>query len=190
MFQLIVIDWSTIKFFHNDFARRFSVMLRSPQDKMIFEASTGVSHIHGMPGFQFNTNSYTASVPSSSGDEYQKKMRAHYKEYKATTPDDKQKGDWDEFMQQVGNKIADLYPVSIRKTSLTTQFMRFLASKVGILEDDGGAEEFGHQQLKAHLQTFYDHVELVQNSPYLYQNGYTKPTENAPHFIVSQPKHI
>jgi hypothetical protein len=120
-FDLIVVDFSVMKFLHDDFANRFKVMFRTPETQMMFESATGIGTIADIPRPIFSTSGYTVTSPISMIEE----------------------GDHD---------------------------------------DELG--EFAVQQLKAHLEKTFAHVELIEDCPYPYQTNY----HGGSYFIVSNPK--
>ena len=65
-FHLIVVDLSVIKFLDNDFANRFSVMLRTAESRMIFESASGCLGINPARSAKepiFDPLSYTVTYP-------------------------------------------------------------------------------------------------------------------------------
>lgn len=189
-FDLIVVDFSVTKFLDGDFANRFSVMLRTSQSKLIFEASTHTRQaIEDLSEPIFSTQSYEVTYPFDLADAFYRKKQRHFEEYQANTAAAQIEVDRKAFMQRVGNVIlSDLaeLPKEEQEREIEEQFMHFVAEKAGIEDETIVLEAFAINQLKAHLEKTFAQVDLIEGRPYPFRNYSTET--NCPHFIVSRHK--
>ncbi len=186
-FDLIVVDFSVIKFLSDDFANRFRVMFRTSETRMMFESSLGIHQEKDIPKPIFSTDHYMVTSPISMTLEDIERKEAHVEEYRAKTSAEQQKIDWDAFMKKEGNSLLESFaewPESEKKHELEIGFREFLAEQAGIKDRDEEIVEFGKQRLKAHLEKTFAHVELIEDRPYPYETHYQRNS----YFIVSNPK--
>lgn len=191
-FDLIVIDTSVIKFFQNDFAKRFSVMLRTPTSKMIFEASTGQAQTHydEQPDFKFIPQRYEVSVSQAYQLDLLNKKEEHYQQFRENAPLTEQQEVWEQFIAEEWDLVyekKEQIPQNLPKVlppDVYTQFMHFVADKDGIGQYDE-ITQFGHEALEAHLKTIFQHVIFHPDQPYPYQHR--SGSGIRPYFIVGEP---
>ncbi len=184
-FDLIVVDFSVMKFLGNDFANRFTVMFRTPKTRMLFESSTGIGFLADIPNRIFCTKRYMVTSPNNSLNEAFDRSIEHLKKYRTETSDEQQQLDWNAFMEEEGNSIlkeVDEWPEEEKKQELEIAFRGSLAKKAGIKNEDE-EQEFARQQLKTHLEKTFAQVELIEDRPYPYQTNYPDTS----YFIVSNP---
>jgi hypothetical protein len=189
-FDTVVIDYSTIKGLNNNFASRFSVLLRTSESQMLFEASRGVTN----PSVDtdvliFDKESYGVTVPASDRvDAIQLKLD-YMENYKCTVPASQQKADREEYMQADGNSflesLDDDCPQEERERLLEVEFMHFFTERAGVGTSD--TTSFAQLQLDAHLKTIFTHVALHKDEVYPYMNSRGMQIDDA-FFVVSGPK--
>ncbi len=188
-FDLIVIDLTVMKFFTEDFANRFSVMLHSPKSKMIFESTIGyMSSRANLSEPIFSTKRYMVTIPSSILSEIEARKEAYFDNYRATTPPEQQKLDRDAFMKEQGNFILESishWSKYDQERELEDSFTHSIVEKAGIRED-GELEKitaFARQQLKEHLEKTFAHVVLIENHFCAYWIY-----DCSSYFIISHPR--
>lgn len=184
-FDLIVVDASVIKFFDNDFAKRFAVMLRSPESELIFEGSIGYRGIIDDPKSKivFDNQSYAVFVSTAHLTQYYSNLIRRFREYKKNSSKEEEQADWENFITDWG---IDEIPVSLPDPlpkEVERDFWHFIADKEGFGDDENMS--FGFTQLESHLKTIFDRVEFHKNDPYPYLNYYGT---HWPFFIVGKPK--
>lgn len=188
-FDLIVVDLSVIKFFTEDFANRFSIMLRSSVSQMLFESTIEYMNSRAnMSKPTFSTERYIVTFPVSISEGIQARKDDYFNNYQKTTSPEQKKLDWDAFMETEGNAFLKSVPnwsSYDQRTSLENNFMNLMAEKAGIREEDEyrKLKVFARQQLQRHLEKTFAHVELVENRPCQYWTY-----DCTSYFIISGPK--
>ncbi len=81
LFDRIVIDGATIKFLRDDFAKRFSVMLRSKDSFMIFETSTRQWAKNNVSETTFSKESYNVLYPLDDLNKHSEKLQSYMRAY-------------------------------------------------------------------------------------------------------------
>lgn len=187
-FDLIVVDQATMHFLTDDFARRFSFMLRDKESKMVFPAICKRAEGQSSSPY-FDTRSYCLYTPFDVLEKV-RRWNQHYAEYQLSTTLEDQKKDWDHFMLRIGNAwVAQTshWSKEIQEQSLQKYYIQDLGERAGLKTDDSAMIQFGKDRLKAHLQRIFENVVFSQsqNYPYLNSSGMAYQQD---YFIVSSPK--
>ena len=181
LFDRIVIDWSTIKFLNDDFAKRFSVMLRSPESSLIFESSSQCSGGE-VSERTFCKQLYRVSYPLDDLRSETKRRQNYIDEYYKLTSADQQQEDWKEFMETpIGKLFAER---GFGKERLEPNFISFMMKKAGMQRFVDQCSKWGIEQLKSHLETLFEHVELHSEEPFPYPANWN----GIGYFLVSHPR--
>ena len=117
LFDKIVIDQSTTKFLNDDFAKRFSVMLRSPESTLIFETPTDQYGTYDVSKRTFSKQSYVVSIPNNDIFEELERQHNYLSEYYQSTSADQQDQDWKEFMETPEGKTFAEFGLDRRRSS-------------------------------------------------------------------------
>ncbi len=183
-FDLIVIDLAVAHSLRDDFANRFSEMLRSFESKMILEAFSGLMAFD-LSAYQprFDSSSYMLFCPLSAQLELIKKKEACLENYRRVTPQDKQQADWQEFLKARDESGYSHWPQDALDRDREVAFMHLIAEREGIKMDDSHSVAFAVQELISHLKKTFAQVELKQDQPYPYKNSLHKPVS---YLVVSQ----
>lgn len=193
-FDLIVLDIAVIKTVDNDFAKRFSVMLRTPHSELIFEGSTGYikDTLDREPSLAFDIQSYNVVQSVYHKAKIAEAKKSSFKKYLETAPLEKKQADWEAFIQVWGkslypeNEIPSTLlvelPIHVRNPFLqtVTQQDEEIHRMTSVLH------EFKYTQLEAHLKTLYEQVRF-EKKLFPYHHNYDDHVER-PYFVVSHPK--
>lgn len=182
LFDKIVVDWSTIGALSDDFAKRFSVMLRSPESTLIFEPSTSFQYRTYAAERTFSTQSYSIFYPVDDENEDADRREEFLSNYYESTSADQQQLDWEEYVENHGGR--SLMARGFSKEELEPNFMEFITEKAGMETFSSQCAKWGRELLKSHLETLFEHVELHEKEPFPYPNGYN----GIGYFLVSHPR--
>jgi hypothetical protein len=186
LFDRVVIDTSTIKFLTNDFALRFSKLLRSPESCLIFESSSGVIIPRSeITTRSFDTNTYTVEVPLEERAKRRDEVSKIMTQYEEETPLEQKEKDWQEY--ETTAEAISFIEAGLSRDDLKNDFASYIVETRGGMQSDRAYKEelskWGIEQFKLHLETIYNCIDL-RCKDFPYPENY----KARGYFLVSTPK--
>ncbi len=183
LFDKIVIDQSTTKALKNDFARRFAILLRNSESKMIFENPVRAFHCFTpLPDdFEFDCSNYSITTPMDDAfiDKEEKIQSDCYKEYRESTSKEDIQRDLNDYLESSGRMVTD--------PDFEDYFANYIMKRSGknLLSC---LKKIGIDLFKEHLERIYNSVEQHQNTNYPYTTNYSEKNNDDHYFLLSNPK--